>query len=72
MGSGNYDYIGYLGLAINLMWMYQSSVFKLRVLSIIANVVYLAYGFFLQAPPLIIGCSIAISLHSYRLIKTKK
>lgn len=65
------DILGYSALVINLFSMSMSDVAKLRVLSIIANSLYLVYGLFLHAPPLIFGCFIAVCLHSYRLYKLK-
>ena len=65
------DSIGYIGLVINLFSMSLSGEKKLRVFSLIANAVYIIYGVFLGAFPIIIGSSIAVFLHSYRLVKIK-
>lgn len=66
------DLLGYAALSINLFSMSMADVVKLRILSIIANGIYVIYGFFLGAVPLMVGGSIAISLHTYRLYKMKK
>lgn len=61
------DSIGYLGLLINLYSMSVKGEYKLRFFSIIANIVYIAYGVLLAANPIIIGCIIAVLLHGYHL-----
>lgn len=66
-----YDVIGYTGLGLNLYSMYTKGEFKLRFFSAIANLVYIVYGLLINAPPIVIGCSIAVVLHIYRL-KTLK
>lgn len=62
--------IGYLALSLNLISMSMKNVLYLRVLGLVANAIYVAYGFMLQAPPIFIGCAIAVLLHSYRIYKT--
>jgi len=66
--------IGYIGLIINLYSMSVKGEYKLRLISTIANTVYIVYGILLNAYPIIIGCSIAVLLHIYRLknLKPKK
>lgn len=66
------DLLGYSALVINLFSMSMADVAKLRILSIIANSIYVVYGFFLGATPLVVGGSIAVSLHTYRLIQLKR
>lgn len=63
------DLVGYTALAINLFSMSQANVKNLRWLSLTANAIYIFYGVLLSAMPLIIGCSIAVCLHGYRLYK---
>lgn len=36
-----------------------------RVLVLVANAIYVAYGVMLDVPPIYIGCAIAVILHSY-------
>ena len=59
--------IGYAALAINLFSMSVKGEHKLRFISTIANLVYIVYGIFIGAYPIILGCSIAVLLHTYRL-----
>lgn len=61
------DFIGYVALIINLYSMSKSNEFKLRLLSLIANTIYVAYGILMSAFPIIIGCTIAVILHGYHL-----
>ena len=59
--------IGYSGLILNLSSMAMKDVMLLRILSLIANGIYIIYGILLAAPPFIIGCSIAVLIHAYHL-----
>lgn len=63
------DIIGYSALVINLYSMYAKGEYKLRLISAIANFIYIIYGILIGAFPIVIGCSIAVVLHSYRLRK---
>lgn len=59
--------IGYSALALNLVSMAMKKVFYLRIFSLVANSIYIVYGILLNAPPFIIGCSIAVLIHTYHL-----
>lgn len=63
------DLIGYLGITINLFSMYLKGERKLRLFSLIANSIYITYGMLIGAIPIVIGSSIAVLLHTYRLRK---
>ncbi len=63
------DFIGYSALVTNLVSMNMKNIVFLRILAGIANLLYLIYGLLLQASPIIIGCTIAVSIHSYHLYK---
>lgn len=65
------DFVGYLALGLNLYSMYSKGEYRLRVLSAIANLAYVVYGLFIGAIPIIVGGSIAVVLHLYRLRKLK-
>ena len=62
-----YDIIGYAGLGLNLYSMYTKGEFKLRFFSVLANIIYIVYGALIQAMPIVIGCSVAVILHVYRI-----
>ncbi|KYG73718.1 hypothetical protein AWW68_13630 [Roseivirga spongicola] len=64
--------IGYSALGINLLSMTMKNILMLRVLSLIANMIYIAYGILLNAPPFIIGCGIAVLIHGFHIIKIQK
>ena len=66
-----YDVVGYLGLILNLYSMYTKGEYKLRLFSAIANFIYIIYGFLIDAMPIVIGCTIAVVLHLYRLKNLK-
>lgn len=65
------DSIGYVALVINLYSMSTKGEYKLRVISLIANIGYVIYGALLSAPPIIIGCSIAVFLHGFHIRRLK-
>lgn len=64
--------IGYAALLLNTFSMTMKNVLYLRVLSLLANLIYLFYGILFGVPPMIIGCAIAIIIHSYRIYKLQK
>lgn len=64
--------LGYIALAVSLFSMTRKNVLTLRILSAAANAFYVVYGFLLNAPPLIIGCSTAILIHAYQIYKLRK
>ena len=68
------DSIGYAGLIINLYSMSTKGEYNLRLISLIANVIYILYGVLISANPIIIGCTIAVFLHGYhiRCLRIKK
>lgn len=61
------DSIGYGALAINLYSMSTKGEYKLRLISLIANIGYILYGVLISAAPIIIGCTIAVFLHGFHL-----
>ena len=61
------DSIGYAGLIINLYSMSAKGEYKLRLISLIANVIYILYGALISANPIIIGCTSAVFLHGYHI-----
>lgn len=67
-----YETIGYIGLLLNLYSMYTKGEYKLRLYSAIANSVYIVYGMMINAYPIVIGCTIAVILHTLRLKKLNK
>lgn len=63
--------LGYIALILNLLSMTRKQVMALRILSAIANGIYVIYGVILNAPPIIIGCSIAVTIHLYHIYKLR-
>ncbi len=61
------DCIGYGGLVINLYSMSTKGEYKLRFISLIANIIYILYGALISATPIIVGCTIAVLLHAYHI-----
>jgi len=65
------DSIGYGALIINLYSMSTKGEYKLRLISLIANVFYILYGVLISATPIIVGCTIAVFLHGYHIRRLK-
>lgn len=65
------DTVGYVALTINLYSMSSKSEHRLRIISVLANLIYVGYGIMISAVPIILGCSVAVLLHIYRLYKMK-
>lgn len=59
--------IGFIALAINLYSMSTKGEYKLRLMSLIANCIYVLYGILINAVPVIVGCIIAVLLHAYHI-----
>lgn len=66
------DFIGYTALVINLTSMAMKDVLLLRGFSAVANFIYVIYGIILGAMPIVVGCSIAVSLHVYHIMQSQK
>jgi hypothetical protein len=64
--------IGYAALLLNTLSMTMKNVLYLRALSLVANLIYIFYGILLGVPPMVIGCAIAIIIHSYWIYKLQK
>ena len=67
MDSVLIDSIGYAALVINLYSMSTKGEYKLRLISLIANMGYILYGVLISATPIIVGCTIAVFLHGFHI-----
>ena len=63
------DALGSIALILNLLSMNMTSILLLRWLSLTGNIFFTIYGFLLNATPIVIGCSVAVGIHSYHLLK---
>lgn len=63
--------LGFLALTLNLTAMTMKGILYLRVLSLVANSVYIVYGLLLGAAPIIAGSSIAVVIHSVSIYRLK-
>ncbi len=64
-------FLGYSALVLNLISMSMKNVLYLRIFSMVANAIYVIYGILLDAPPFVIGCSIAVCIHLYHIHRIK-
>jgi hypothetical protein len=63
--------LGFLALTLNLTAMTMKGILYLRVLSLVANAIYILYGLLLGAAPIIIGSFIAVVIHSVSIYRLK-
>ncbi|MGB0524765.1 MAG: YgjV family protein [Flammeovirgaceae bacterium] len=66
------DLLGYLGVLLGLSAMAMKDMMRLRILSLLANVMYMIYALLLDAYPIFIGCAIAVGIHVYHIRKLRK
>lgn len=59
------DAVGYTALILNLISMSMKNLLKLRLISLVANIIYIYYSIMISATPMIIGSVIACILHAY-------
>jgi hypothetical protein len=67
--------LGFLALTLNLTSMAMKDILHLRVLSLLANTIYIVYGLLMGAVPIVIGSFVAVVIHSvgiYRLRHPKQ
>jgi hypothetical protein len=63
--------LGFLALTLNLTAMTMKGILYLRVLSLVANAIYIVYGLLLGAAPIIAGSTIAVIIHSVSIYRLK-
>jgi hypothetical protein len=67
--------LGFLALTLNLTAMSMKDFLYLRILSLIANSIYILYGLLIGAAPIVTGSFVAVVIHSisiYRLKRSKQ
>jgi hypothetical protein len=63
--------LGFLALTLNLTSMTMKDILYLRVLSLIANALYIIYGLLIGAAPIITGSFVAVVIHAISIYKLK-
>jgi hypothetical protein len=63
--------LGFLALILNLTSMTMKNILYLRVLSLIANALYILYGLLIGAAPIIAGSFVAVVIHAVTIYKLK-
>ena len=66
------DILGYIGVILGLSAMAMKKMMHLRVLSLMANVMYMIYALLLSAYPIFVGCGIAVGIHIYHIFLLRK
>ncbi len=61
--------VGLAALGFTLLAMSMKDILILRILSAVANFIYIIYGILLGSPPLVIGGGIVIVIHGYHINK---
>ena len=63
--------LGFLALTLNLTAMTMKDILYLRVLSLVANAIYIIYGLLLGAAPIVAGSFVAVVIHAVTLYRLK-
>ncbi|AYB33564.1 YgjV family protein [Chryseolinea soli] len=63
--------LGFLALTLNLTSMTMKDILYLRTLSLVANAIYILYGFLVGAAPIVTGSFIAVVIHSVSIYRLK-
>jgi hypothetical protein len=63
--------LGFLALTLNLSAMTMKDILYLRVLSLVANAIYILYGLLLGAAPIVTGSFVAVIIHSVSIYRLK-
>lgn len=66
------DIFGYLAIAVGLFAISRKSLFSLRLWHLISSILYLIYGLFTLAYPVIVSGVLFIFIHLYNLNKIVK
>jgi hypothetical protein len=64
--------LGFLALTLNLSAMTMKDILYLRVLSLVANAIYIIYGLLLGAAPIVAGSFVAVVIHSVTIYRLKR
>jgi hypothetical protein len=63
--------LGFLALTLNLTAMTMKDILYLRVLSLVANTIYIIYGLLLGAAPIVAGSFVAVVIHAVTIYRLK-
>lgn len=63
--------LGFLALTLNLTSMAMKDLLTLRSLSLVANSIYIVYGFLISSPPIITGSFVAVVIHAVSIYRLK-
>lgn len=63
--------LGFLALTVNLTSMAMKDILYLRVLSLLANTIYILYGLLMGAAPIVTGSFVAVVIHSVGIYRLK-
>jgi hypothetical protein len=63
--------LGFLALTLNLTSMTMKDILYLRVLSLLANTIYIIYGLLIGAAPIVTGSFVAVVIHSVSIYTIK-
>jgi hypothetical protein len=63
--------LGFLALTLNLSAMTMKDILYLRVLSLVANTIYIIYGLLLGAAPIVAGSFVAVVIHGVTIYRLK-
>lgn len=65
------EIFGYISMIVVLVSMTMDNIKKLRIVNSIACAMFIIYGFFLGATPIVVMNTLVIAINLYRLSKGK-
>jgi hypothetical protein len=65
------EIFGYFAMIVVLISMLMTDIKKLRITNSVASLMFLIYGLFLSAYPIVVMNSLVIMINLYKLYKTK-
>lgn len=69
MSPGWIEVVGYMGSAIVVLSLTMNSLSRLRILSLFGSIVFLVYGWLIDAPPLLVVNFTILLVNAYKLIQ---
>jgi|TARA_R110002096_G_C14528471_1_gene717536 formate hydrogenlyase subunit 3/multisubunit Na+/H+ antiporter MnhD subunit len=63
---------GFSALGLALFALSNKNIIKLRTWHLVSSLMYIAYGFFINAMPVIVGAILYCLIHGFHIYKSKK
>lgn len=66
------ELIGYLALAAGIVAMTMKNILTLRIIHSVSAALYVAYGFLMGAQPILVGGSLFLMIHAWKIHRQAK